>query len=176
MRRNWRETCYSVDAIRAEAKRQLPLPIFDFVDGGAELEWTLAENEAGFRRISFLPRPLNGTVKRDLSVTLFGKRLAMPVLIGPTGLSGLMWPKGELAASRARVLSPGQWLERLEKGLDAVTTTARRRPTSGCGPCPVASEPPTITGSNGSTHGANVVRTPASTAPSRAITPRRPWP
>ena len=101
MRRNWRETCYSVDATRAEAKRRLPLPVFDFVDGGAEREWTLAKNEAGFRNISILPRPLNGTIERDLSITLFGKRLSMPVLIGPTGLAGLMWPKGELAAARA---------------------------------------------------------------------------
>ncbi len=94
MRRNWRETCYSVDATRAEAKRRLPLPVFDFVDGGAEREWTLAQNEAGFRSISILPRPLNGTVTRDLSITLFGKRLSMPVLIGPTGLAGLNVAEG----------------------------------------------------------------------------------
>lgn len=101
MRRNWRETCYSVDATCAEAKRRLPLPVFDFIDGGAEREWTLAKNEAGFRNISILPRPLNGTIERDLSITLFGKRLSMPVLIGPTGLAGLMWPKGEIAAAQA---------------------------------------------------------------------------
>jgi L-lactate dehydrogenase (cytochrome)/(S)-mandelate dehydrogenase len=105
MGRTWRDSCYSVDAIRAEAKRRLPLPVFDFVDGGAEREWTLARNEAGFRNLGILPRPLDGTTGRDLSVTLFGKRLSLPVLIGPTGLAGLMWPKGEQAAARAAASS-----------------------------------------------------------------------
>jgi L-lactate dehydrogenase (cytochrome)/(S)-mandelate dehydrogenase len=48
-----------------------------------------------------LPRPLNGAATRDLSITLFGRRLSMPVLIGPTGLSGLFWPGGELCSARA---------------------------------------------------------------------------
>ena len=101
MSEGWRQRCYSIEAMRDEAKRMLPRPVFDFVDGGAEDEWTLRRNETGFHDIGLLPRPLNGSAERDLSVMLFGHRLAMPVMIGPTGLAGLMWPKGEAAAAGA---------------------------------------------------------------------------
>jgi len=83
------------------AQRTLPRPVFDFADGGAENEYTLRRNEAAFAQVELLPQPLNGAAERDLSVELFGRRLALPVMIGPTGLSGLFWPGGEIAAARA---------------------------------------------------------------------------
>jgi isopentenyl diphosphate isomerase/L-lactate dehydrogenase-like FMN-dependent dehydrogenase len=98
---DWGRTGYSLAAIRDLARRTLPRPVFDFADGGAEDEQTLRRNEAAFASHDLLPRPLNGVDDRDLSIELFGKRLAMPVLIGPTGLSGLFSPGGELAAARA---------------------------------------------------------------------------
>jgi isopentenyl diphosphate isomerase/L-lactate dehydrogenase-like FMN-dependent dehydrogenase len=101
MSEGWRRDCYSVKAMRAKARRVLPRPIFDFVDGGAEDEWTLRRNETAFQEICLLPRPLNGSRDRDLSINLVGHRLSMPVMIGPTGLAGLMWPQGEAAAARA---------------------------------------------------------------------------
>jgi L-lactate dehydrogenase (cytochrome)/(S)-mandelate dehydrogenase len=79
----------------------LPRPVFDFAEGGAENEYTLGRNEAAFSEVELLPRPLNGVGDRDLSVELFGRRLSLPVMIGPTGLSGLFWPEGEIAAARA---------------------------------------------------------------------------
>jgi len=99
--RDWGRKGYSLAAIRDLARRTLPRPVFDFADGGAEDEQTLRRNEAAFASHDLLPRPLNGVDDRDLSIELFGKRLAMPVLIGPTGLSGLFSPGGELAAARA---------------------------------------------------------------------------
>ncbi|WP_108658687.1 alpha-hydroxy acid oxidase [Acuticoccus kandeliae] len=92
---------YSVDAMRLLARGALPRAVFDFADGGAESEATLRRNEAAFGALTLLPRPLRGAAERDLSVTLFGHRLSMPLLIGPTGLSGLFWPDGERAAARA---------------------------------------------------------------------------
>ena len=92
---------YNVDEARRRARRILPRPVFDFVDGGAEDERTLRRNETAFAELALLPRPLDGTTARDQSLSLFGRRLALPVLIGPTGLSGLLWPDGELAAARA---------------------------------------------------------------------------
>ncbi len=92
---------FSVAAVREKARRVLPKPVFDFADGGAEDERTLRRNEAAFGDLALLPRPLNGAAKRDLSITLFGQRLSMPLAIGPTGLSGLFWPNGECAAARA---------------------------------------------------------------------------
>jgi isopentenyl diphosphate isomerase/L-lactate dehydrogenase-like FMN-dependent dehydrogenase len=98
---NWKADCYSIAAMRAKAQRQLPGPVFDFADGGAEDEWTLRRNESAFQDVSLLPRPLSGAKERDLSLNLFGQRISMPVMIGPTGLAGLMWPQGEIAAARA---------------------------------------------------------------------------
>ena len=95
------ERAYSVAAMRALARRRLPRVVFDFCDGGAEDEITRDRNEGAFADLEFLPQPLNGTTGRDPSVELFGERLSMPLIIGPTGLSGMLWPRGEAAAARA---------------------------------------------------------------------------
>jgi L-lactate dehydrogenase (cytochrome)/(S)-mandelate dehydrogenase len=92
---------WSVAVMRELARRRLPQPLFDFIDGGAEDEGTLRANEADFDDWAVLPRPRDGAGTRDLSITLVGHRLASPVLIGPTGLAGLFWPRGEVAAARA---------------------------------------------------------------------------
>ena len=97
----WKRQAYSIATMRAMAQAVLPRPVFDFADGGAEDEHTLKRNETAFAAVELLPRPLNGTSERDLSITLFGKRLSMPVIIGPTGLAGLFWPDGERCAARA---------------------------------------------------------------------------
>lgn len=99
--RDWQRAGYSIAAMRALAQRVLPKPIFDFADGGAEDERTLRRNEEAFAQWSFLPRPLAGAAQRDLSSTLFGARLALPVVIGPTGLAGLFCADGERATARA---------------------------------------------------------------------------
>lgn len=92
---------WSIDALRAAARHQLPQPLFDFIDGGAEDEKTLRQNESAFDDWYLLPRPLNGAGARDLSIELLGHSLRTPILIGPTGLAGLFWPQGEIAAARA---------------------------------------------------------------------------
>ncbi len=97
----WRREGGSVAAMRRMAQRALPRPVFDFADGGAEDEGTLRANESAFDAVEFLPKPLEGTDARDLSVELFGRRLALPVIVGPTGLAGLFWPQGEIATARA---------------------------------------------------------------------------
>ena len=96
-----RREAISVMALRGIAQRTLPKPIFDFTDGGAEDEHTLRRNEEAFAEIKLLPRPLNGPAVRDQSVELFGTQLSMPVIIGPTGLAGLLWPGAEKLAVRA---------------------------------------------------------------------------
>ena len=97
----WQRRAYNIGAMRELARRQLPRPVFDFADGGAEDEHTLRRNEAAFGEIELLPHPLSGVGQRDLSVSLFGQRLSLPVLIGPTGLAGLFWPDGERCLARA---------------------------------------------------------------------------
>jgi L-lactate dehydrogenase (cytochrome)/(S)-mandelate dehydrogenase len=97
----WQRRAYSIDALRQLARGALPRPVFDFADGGAEDEFTLRRNEAAFDGLRLLPQPLRGAATRDLSVTLFGKRSSLPVIVGPTGLAGLFWPDGERCAARA---------------------------------------------------------------------------
>ena len=92
---------FSIAETRAAARAALPLPVFDFADGGAEDERTLRRNRDVFGDIDLLPRPLNGAATRDLSISLFGQRLNMPLVIAPTGLAGLYWPGGECASARA---------------------------------------------------------------------------
>jgi L-lactate dehydrogenase (cytochrome)/(S)-mandelate dehydrogenase len=92
---------YSIAAMRRLARRTLPSAVFDFADGAAEDEATLRRNESAFDDLALVPHPLTGSAERDLSVTLFGRRLSMPVVVGPTGLQGLFWPEGEQAAARA---------------------------------------------------------------------------
>jgi L-lactate dehydrogenase (cytochrome)/(S)-mandelate dehydrogenase len=98
---NLQKNGYSVAALRRIAQKRLPRPIFDFIDGGAEDEDTLRQNESAFSDWELLPKPLNGAAKRDLSTSLFGHTLSSPLLIGPTGLAGLFWPQGEVAAANA---------------------------------------------------------------------------
>jgi L-lactate dehydrogenase (cytochrome)/(S)-mandelate dehydrogenase len=98
---SWQRRGYNIAAMRALAQAALPRPVFDFGDGGAEDERTLRRNEVVFDEVELLPHPLSGAATRDLSVALFGRRLALPVILGPTGLAGLFWPDGERCASRA---------------------------------------------------------------------------
>ena len=101
MATSWQKRGYSIDAIRELARTELPNPVFDYADGAAEREITMQGNENDFKRYAFVPRPLIGAAKRDISVELFGKKLALPLIVGPTGLSGLFWPDGERETARA---------------------------------------------------------------------------
>jgi (S)-mandelate dehydrogenase len=83
------------------AERRLPGVIFDFLEGGAEDEITLRANRAVFESYRFRPRLLTGRTERDLSIELFGDKLALPFLIGPTGLNGIHWVDADLALARA---------------------------------------------------------------------------
>jgi isopentenyl diphosphate isomerase/L-lactate dehydrogenase-like FMN-dependent dehydrogenase len=92
---------YSVRALRAMAKRRLPRMLFDMVDGGAGDEITMGRNEQALAEIELVPKVLAGAAKRDQSIELFGEKLLSPVVVGPTGLAGLLWPHAEFAAARA---------------------------------------------------------------------------
>jgi L-lactate dehydrogenase (cytochrome)/(S)-mandelate dehydrogenase len=92
---------YSVHALREMARRRLPRMVFDMVDGAAGDEKTMRRNEAALAEIALLPTTLEGAGTRDQSVELFGHRLPSPIIIGPTGLAGLLWPRAEIAAARA---------------------------------------------------------------------------
>jgi L-lactate dehydrogenase (cytochrome)/(S)-mandelate dehydrogenase len=92
---------YSVPAVRALARRRLPRMLFDMVDGGAGDEVTMRRNEQALADIELIPKVLAGAPTRDQSIELFGAKLTSPVVIGPTGMAGFLWPHAELAAARA---------------------------------------------------------------------------
>lgn len=86
---------------RAVAKRRLPPFLFHYIDGGAYAEYTLRHNVSDLAGIALRQRVLAGTAKPDLSTQLFGRKLAMPVALGPVGLTGMYARRGEVQAARA---------------------------------------------------------------------------
>jgi len=86
--------------VRRAAARRLPKPVFDYIDGGADDEFTVAENRRAFQDLAFSPRVLARVAKRRLDVEVLGQHLALPVLTAPTGLSRVAGRGGELAAAR----------------------------------------------------------------------------
>lgn len=93
--------------LRAMAHRRLPAFALEYLEGGAEDEATLARNLSAFAGWRLLPRALVDVSERDLSTTLFGEGIAMPLAIAPTGLNALFWDKADLrlasAAARANI-------------------------------------------------------------------------
>ena len=92
---------YTIDDLRRLARRRLPRAVFDFVEGGAGDERTVARNRAAFERLLLEPRVLVDVSKREQATVVLGERVATPVIVSPTGMAGLCWPKGEVAAARA---------------------------------------------------------------------------
>lgn len=91
----------SVADLREIARRRLPGGVFDYIDGGAEDERTLAANSAAFASATFCPRVLRGMSSVDPSATLLGRQLAYPLVLAPTGFTRIADPQGELAVARA---------------------------------------------------------------------------
>jgi L-lactate dehydrogenase (cytochrome) len=93
--------CHSFHDFRRMAKRRLPGPIFDYIDGGADDETTLRRNTAAFEACDLVPSVLRGVSEVDLSVTVMGQRLALPVYCSPTALQRLFHHEGERAVAAA---------------------------------------------------------------------------
>lgn len=91
----------SVADLRAIARRRLPRAIFEYADGGAYEEDTLAANRTAFRRYRLMPRVMRDVGERQLATSLAGQPASLPLGIAPTGLAGLYWPDGEIHAARA---------------------------------------------------------------------------
>lgn len=91
----------SVSDYRALAEAKLPRPLFDYIDGGAYEEVTLAANRSDFLDIRLKQRVMRDVSSIDLSTSLFGQSLAMPAALAPIGLGGLMARRGETQAVRA---------------------------------------------------------------------------
>jgi L-lactate dehydrogenase (cytochrome) len=86
---------------REAARRRLPPFLFHYIDGGAYAEDTLRNNSADLGRLALRQRVLKGVGEVDLSTTLFGEPLGMPVALAPVGLTGMYARRGEVQAARA---------------------------------------------------------------------------
>ena len=93
--------CQTIDDLRAMAKRTVPQPIFDYVDGAAWDEVTVRRNRTGFERFELLPRMLVDAANVEMSTTALGREIALPIIGAPTGMTGLNHPDGEGAIARA---------------------------------------------------------------------------
>ncbi len=91
----------SVEDLRRIARRRLPAGVFDYIDGGAEDERTLAANQTAFAATTFRPRVLRGVVEVDPTSTILGRPVAYPLVLAPTGFTRIADPDGELAVARA---------------------------------------------------------------------------
>lgn len=91
----------SVSDYRELAQRRLPRPVFDYLDGGAFEEATLAANRADFQRLALKQKILRDVSALDTSTTLFGQDLSMPLVLSPVGFAGMMARRGEAQAAHA---------------------------------------------------------------------------
>jgi isopentenyl diphosphate isomerase/L-lactate dehydrogenase-like FMN-dependent dehydrogenase len=91
----------NIEDLRRAAKRRLPRVVFDYIDGGAEDEWTLRENSLAFEAVTLRPRCAVAVPSCDLRTVVLGTSLPMPLILAPVGSCRLMYPRGEEAAARA---------------------------------------------------------------------------
>lgn len=92
---------HTIYDLRDIAKRRTPTAPFDYTDGSADQELSLARARQAFEDIEFQPRVLRDVSDVDLSSTVLGKKVAMPFGIAPTGFTRMMHTEGEIAGSQA---------------------------------------------------------------------------
>jgi len=109
-----------LDDFETAARSYLPRPIFGYVAGAVETNWSLDDNRAAFAELGFLPRMLVDVSKRSQQTTLFGRTYATPFGIAPIGISALYAYRGDLvlaaaaAAENIAMVMSGSSLIRLE--------------------------------------------------------------
>jgi L-lactate dehydrogenase (cytochrome) len=93
--------CHNFQDFRTLARRRLPGPIFNYIDGAADDEVTYRRNTASYERCDLVPNILRGVESIDLAVTVMGQKLALPVYCSPTALQRLFHYDGERAVAAA---------------------------------------------------------------------------
>ena len=91
----------NIEDLRRAAKRRLPRVVFDYIDGGAEDEWTLRANCRAFEEVTLRPRCAVAVPSCDLRTVVLGTPLPMPLILAPVGSSRIIHPRGEEVAARA---------------------------------------------------------------------------
>ncbi|KAL4349054.1 hypothetical protein AHAS_Ahas10G0003600 [Arachis hypogaea] len=91
----------NVNEYEGIAKEKLPKMVYDYYASGAEDQWTLKENRNAFSRILLRPRILVDVSNVDMTTSILGFKISMPIMIAPTGMQKMAHPQGELATARA---------------------------------------------------------------------------
>lgn len=92
---------HNIADLRWYARLRVPKPMFDYMDGAADSEVTLARNQTDFARYDLLPRYLINVQNIDTSTTVMGEKIDFPIVCAPTGMSRLFNNDGELAVCAA---------------------------------------------------------------------------
>ena len=95
------KNCHNVEDLRLLAKQRLPGPIFDYIDGAADDEVSYRRNTSAFEDCDLVPNVLAGVAEVDMSVTVMGQKLDMPIFCSPTALQRLFHHDGARAVARA---------------------------------------------------------------------------
>jgi len=93
--------CHNFDDFRKLAKKKLPSPIFHYIDGGSDDEATLRRNTEAFNDCDLIPNILGSVGTPDLSTTVFGKKIKMPIFLSPAAMQRLYHHEGDKASARA---------------------------------------------------------------------------
>ena len=93
--------CYNYKDFRNLAKKKLPGPIFHYIDGGSDDETTLKRNTSAFDDCDLVPNILTSVGNPDLSTTVFGRKIDIPIFLSPTAMQRLYHPDGDKASARA---------------------------------------------------------------------------
>ena len=93
--------CHTVADLRRSARLLIPRPVFNYVDGGADDELSMAANVRAFRRWQFRPNELVDVAAVDTSAQILGRTHSMPLAMAPTGYARMMHPDGEVSVARA---------------------------------------------------------------------------
>lgn len=95
------ENCHNTDLLRELARKRLPGPIFHYIDGAADDEVTYRRNTEAFDTCDLVPNVLAGVETIDMSTTIMGMKLDMPLFLSPTALQRLFHNDGEMGVGRA---------------------------------------------------------------------------
>jgi len=93
--------CYNVEDFRKLAKKNLPAPIFHYIDGGSDDETTLKRNTEAYSKCDLIPNILAGVGQPDLTTKVLGQRIDMPLFLSPVAMQRLFHHEGDKASARA---------------------------------------------------------------------------
>jgi L-lactate dehydrogenase (cytochrome) len=95
------ERAVNIEDLRRLARRRLPRVVFDYIDGGADLEVTMRANARAFEQLPFRPKSAVASGPCSIGTTVLGTQLALPFILAPVGSSRMFYPRGECVAARA---------------------------------------------------------------------------